>query len=268
VAALDKSLFTSKAMTINQTINQLSEQAYDNAWIVIKDLEDIALFNADIPYERKYRREILYQQDACKHVVPEFIKLLKENGTTSQIVKTYVMGNARLKHLKGRPLFHHFIVALDGDKKLWVIDPTYQQLLSEKDQSEKKPKVLVAPIESALEELRHLGISDEYLAIWKDGIANDPDLKRWAAEMGIQVSLDDGLGGIDLTQGDKVLEVKEGDYSGGMKFNIDPAMIEQLKNAQGFVPVIINVQPITDLRKFLGLAGAGNENGKLLANAM
>ena len=34
----------------------------------------------------------------------------------------------------------------------------------------------------------------------------------------------------------------------------DPAMLEQLRNAPGFVPVIINIQPMTDLRMFLGLA--------------
>jgi hypothetical protein len=39
----------------------------------------------------------------------------------------------------------------------------------------------------------------------------------------------------------------------GIKFHLDPAMLEQLRNAPGFVPVIINVQPMTDLRKFLGI---------------
>jgi len=30
-------------------------------------------------------------------------------------------------------------------------------------------------------------------------------------------------------------------------------MLEQYRNARGFVPVIINVQPMTDLKLFLGL---------------
>ncbi len=67
-------------------------------------------------------------------------------------------------------------------------------------------------------------------------------------------------GGIDLTTDKVPLEVKSGsptttygDDKAGIKFNIDPAMIEQLKNAQGFVPVIINLEPIKDLRGFLGL---------------
>ena len=40
----------------------------------------------------------------------------------------------------------------------------------------------------------------------------------------------------------------------GIKFYLDPAMLEQLRNAPGFVPVIINIQPMTDLRRFLGIA--------------
>ncbi len=44
-----------------------------------------------------------------------------------------------------------------------------------------------------------------------------------------------------------------GDDSGGIKFHLDPAMLEQLQDAPGFVPVIINIQPMTDLRSFLGL---------------
>ena len=39
----------------------------------------------------------------------------------------------------------------------------------------------------------------------------------------------------------------------GIKFHLDPAMLQQLKNAPGFVPVIINIQPMTNLREFLGL---------------
>jgi len=40
---------------------------------------------------------------------------------------------------------------------------------------------------------------------------------------------------------------------GGIKFHIDQAMLQQLQNAPGFVPVIINIQPMRDLRGFLGL---------------
>ncbi len=57
-------------------------------------------------------------------------------------------------------------------------------------------------------------------------------------------------GGIDLTS-DKALTVQNNGQ--GIKFHIDPAQLEQLQNAPGFVPVIINIQPMTDIRTFLGL---------------
>jgi hypothetical protein len=60
-----------------------------------------------------------------------------------------------------------------------------------------------------------------------------------------------GPGGIDFT-GDKALQVNN-DGGQGIKFHLNPAMLQQLQNAPGFVPVIINIQPMTDLRTFLGL---------------
>ncbi|MBF0571302.1 MAG: hypothetical protein HQL12_05460 [Candidatus Omnitrophica bacterium] len=47
--------------------------------------------------------------------------------------------------------------------------------------------------------------------------------------------------------------VKGGDVNGGIKFYLDPAVLQQLQNAPGFVPVIINIQPIINLRQFLGI---------------
>ncbi len=59
------------------------------------------------------------------------------------------------------------------------------------------------------------------------------------------------MGGIDL-QADKVnLELQNSGQT--IQFKTDPAMLKQLQNAPGFVPVIIDVQPMTDLRLFLGL---------------
>ena len=39
----------------------------------------------------------------------------------------------------------------------------------------------------------------------------------------------------------------------GIKFHMDPAMLAQLQNASGFVPVIINIQPLKNLSAFLGI---------------
>jgi len=67
-------------------------------------------------------------------------------------------------------------------------------------------------------------------------------------------------GGIDLTPAHMNLQTKIDSSAApqndneGIKFHLDPAMLEQLQNAPGFVPVIINIQPMTDLRQFLGIA--------------
>jgi len=58
-------------------------------------------------------------------------------------------------------------------------------------------------------------------------------------------------GGIDLTP--PRMNLKTPNSSGmGIKFHLDPAMFEQLRNATGFVPVIINMKPVADIRLFLG----------------
>jgi hypothetical protein len=57
-------------------------------------------------------------------------------------------------------------------------------------------------------------------------------------------------GGIDLTPAKMNVEVKN-DVSVGIKFHISPAMLAQLQDAPGFVPVIISVEPLDDLKGFL-----------------
>ncbi|MBF0490715.1 MAG: hypothetical protein HQL15_08915 [Candidatus Omnitrophica bacterium] len=58
-------------------------------------------------------------------------------------------------------------------------------------------------------------------------------------------------GGIDLTS-DKALQVKN-DGNGEIQFHLDSAQLAQLQNAPGFTPVIISIQPMTDIKLFLGL---------------
>ena len=58
-------------------------------------------------------------------------------------------------------------------------------------------------------------------------------------------------GGIDLTPANMNLQTQN--PSGVIKFHMDSIMLKQLQNAPGFVPVIINIQPMTDLRLWLGL---------------
>jgi hypothetical protein len=58
-------------------------------------------------------------------------------------------------------------------------------------------------------------------------------------------------GGIDLTPANMNLQTRNGGL--GIKFHLDPAMFAKLQNAPGFVPVIINIQPMNNLLQFLGL---------------
>jgi hypothetical protein len=59
-------------------------------------------------------------------------------------------------------------------------------------------------------------------------------------------------GGIDLTPANMNLQTQNAGE--GIRFQLDPVMLQQLQNAPGFVPVIISIQPVTDLRQFLGIA--------------
>ncbi|MBF0485879.1 MAG: hypothetical protein HQL16_05120 [Candidatus Omnitrophica bacterium] len=59
-------------------------------------------------------------------------------------------------------------------------------------------------------------------------------------------------GGIDFNSDRMNLEMR-GDGNAVMKFNMDPGLMEKFKSAPGFVPVIINIYPLNNLQKFLGV---------------
>ena len=58
-------------------------------------------------------------------------------------------------------------------------------------------------------------------------------------------------GGIDLTPANMHLQTQNN--GGEIKFHLDSAMLAQLRNAPGFVPVIINIQPLKSLQQFMGI---------------
>ena len=68
----------------------------------------------------------------------------------------------------------------------------------------------------------------------------------------MNIAKNNKTGGIDLTPANMNLQTRNN--GGEIKFYLDPAQLAQLQNAPGFVPVIINIQPMTNLRMFLGLA--------------
>jgi hypothetical protein len=60
-----------------------------------------------------------------------------------------------------------------------------------------------------------------------------------------------GPGGIDLS-GESSLSVEDNGQE--IKFHLDPGMLKQLQNVHGFTPDILTIQPMTDIKTFLGLA--------------
>ncbi len=58
-------------------------------------------------------------------------------------------------------------------------------------------------------------------------------------------------GGIDLTSANMNLHTQSN--GGAINFHLDPAQLQRLKDAPGFVPVIINIQPLNNIKQFLGI---------------
>jgi len=61
-------------------------------------------------------------------------------------------------------------------------------------------------------------------------------------------------GGINLNSDQLNLQIQNAGE--GIKFNLDPALLAQLRNAPGFTPVIMNIQPLESLPLFLGIKDA------------
>jgi len=69
----------------------------------------------------------------------------------------------------------------------------------------------------------------------------------------------DGPGGIDLTPANMNLQTRDDkgtmvQNAIGIKFHLDPAQFAQLQNAPGFYPRVLSVEPLNDLRQFLGIS--------------
>ncbi|MDO8675272.1 MAG: nucleoside monophosphate kinase [Candidatus Omnitrophota bacterium] len=88
------------------------------------------------------------------------------------------------------------------------------------------------------------GMVEEFKKFLKDSDIDN-------AQLGDDKATVSNTGGIDLTPANLYLQTSN---SGGqIKFHIDPAILQQLQNASGFVPVIINIQPLNNLPEFLGI---------------
>ena len=80
----------------------------------------------------------------------------------------------------------------------------------------------------------------------QDSTRSEPNTKLKRSNLGL-----DHEGGIDLTSDN--LNLQTNNSGEWINFRMDPAMLKQLHNASGFVPVIIQIQPLGSLSEFLGL---------------
>jgi hypothetical protein len=89
-------------------------------------------------------------------------------------------------------------------------------------------------------------------SIQKDAMAQRGGIDLTPASMHLQTKMSSGVSGMNTRLGgnDNGMAVQG---NSGIRFHIDPAILAQLQNAQGFVPVIITIEPMTDLRGFLGV---------------
>ncbi|MBI4309758.1 MAG: hypothetical protein HY591_05455 [Candidatus Omnitrophica bacterium] len=79
---------------------------------------------------------------------------------------------------------------------------------------------------------------------------SDPYIRN-AARRSLQQGL--AKGGIDFNSDKMNLSVQDNGH-GEIKFHIDRAMLQQLQNAPGFIPQVIDVQPLKSLPAFLGFS--------------
>ena len=96
---------------------------------------------------------------------------------------------------------------------------------------------------------RLINITDDHQFIISSDSDSSTRLERYALNEAMTTG--QHTGGIDLTPVPMKLQIQN--KNGEIRFHMDPAMLAQLRNAPGFVPVIIKIQPVTNLRMFLGI---------------
>lgn len=134
--------------------------------------------------------------------------------------------------------------SLDKDHWQWIFPPSAKELGNHEGEHN---NLLFAP--EAKEKIKKIKMSLE----------GPPQSKLKAEEKSLLPAEQPGeftKGGIDLTPANLNMQIQNnGD---GLKLQLDPVMLEQLQNAIGFEPVIINIQPMIDFRLFLGFMDNDN----------
>ncbi len=136
--------------------------------------------------------------------------------------------------------------------KLDLLDSAERQKLKEDIREIRVAHLLVWGLGAALNERSDAYFHQSYTVVLQKVFSN---LNLDSAQMADRAQTN--TGGIDLTS-DKVLSVQNNGQE--IKFHIDPAMLQRLQNAPGFTPVIINIQPMVNVRTWLGINNLKSAN--------
>ncbi|MBF0490615.1 MAG: hypothetical protein HQL15_08395, partial [Candidatus Omnitrophica bacterium] len=162
-------------------------------------------------------------------------------------MKNMVMPMANKIDLYQRKLKNNEIILEGASSRLRIANKGWESVLDEYAGIKNKMnnRNIVEPLRNPNKILRDVKKDAEKLKEF-----NREEFLRKYGEHSVAVTSASNRGGIDLTS-DKALQVQ---MSGeGIQFHLDKAQLAQFQNAPGFVPVIVDIQPLTNLKGFLGI---------------
>ena len=229
------------------------------------DLIDAEVKNAYKYASRKYRKDQttgIWRVGVCRRIRKFlFDKFKGANGIDIKVV----IYNTEFKPLTKDVFFHDFIIIFYRGRA-WILDPAWQQFLNKGEGSANLPKVLLVEVTRLNEKLDAMGVLKNNRYYWYSALIRDPDVMKrvnrehlyhkfslYEPQTGTVIVNEDekrkDTGGIDLTINNLNLQTQNAGE--GIKFYLKPAMFQQFQNSPGFVPVIVDIQPMSDLKSFL-----------------
>ena len=131
----------------------------------IKEFQESAYTEIHMAYPEPSTKEDIHTKNACAYATLIFRSYLKQMNIQSILIR-YDMEKKRSYDLS----FHEFIIVFFKGH-LWVVDPTWQQVLPEYTQlHNEKPKVMVAEIEQLKQVLENLDVPTKFKRIWEEAV--------------------------------------------------------------------------------------------------
>ena len=131
---------------------------------------------------------------------------------------------------------------------------TYSQVQSRRLRAQERFFDLILdgrPVPKGIDMADQMGLKSAMPFLFETISAPPTVTVRKRARNAAMKTINSARGGIDFTARQTPLEIQNSGE--GINFKIDPAMLQEWQNAPGAVGVIINAQPMTDLKAFLGI---------------